>query len=453
MFEKGSFFRDKLKQALGEGIFNVDGHKWRVQRKTASTLFTTNNFRDLLMPVFRKNLSYIDTIIAEHIERGKTVNVLAVLGKYALDSFSEVSCGKPPIENKEFREGSSFEKSFERAQAIIEQRFRIPVWKLYEYVTGVAKQIKQSVAILDGFVYNIIDEREHEVKSGARSGKRDLLDEFMNVTKAGDEKLSKKELRDIMLSLLVAGRDTTSHALTWLLFYLIKGDRGPLIMEKIIEEFDYHCPGGEVTYDIAKDKLYIFQAVFYETLRLFPPVPKNLKCCTRDTVLPNGKILIKKGEAVSISPFASARLAVNWGPKATKFMPERWLHNIEDIANADPAELQYLGDCPRLLSLKDPRFIAFNSGPRRCIGSEFALIEAIMVGIHLIKKYEFKLSKADLAYNFTPDDLYLLRNSRSEVLYLSSLTMPKKGGLLLDMKIRAEKGATPGQADRVAVSG
>lgn len=89
IFEKGEYFKDKLRQALGDGIFNVDGHKWKVQRKTASMLFTSKNFRDLFMPVFRKNLGQLDALIDEHIEQKKTANILALLGKYALDSFSE----------------------------------------------------------------------------------------------------------------------------------------------------------------------------------------------------------------------------------------------------------------------------------------------------------------------------------------------------------------------------
>lgn len=424
---------------MGDGIFNVDGEKWRIQRKVASTLVTTNNFRNLFVPIFAKNLKYLDEAIDSSISNNETLNILSLMGKYALDSFSESSCGKAPAQNVEHKGISSFEKAFEEAQAIVDQRFRIPFWWIYEIFTGTSKKMRNALRILDDFVITIIRERKNEIVNKQIVEHNDLLNKFVMLTKIDNKKLTNRELRDIMLSLLVAGRDTTSHALTWLIFFLNKDERGPALIEKILEELYYYCPDGVVTYDIAKDKLYVFQAVFYETLRLFPSVPKNMKTCMKDTILPNGKILVKKGDLISISPFASARLAVNWGPNATKFLPERWLHNVDDILKVDIAELANSGECPRILSTKDPRFIAFNSGPRRCIGAEFALIEATMVATHIFKKYTIKLSPNDFAYDWVPDEYYLLCNKNKEPIYIESLTMPKKHGLLLNFQYRIPK--------------
>ncbi|CAO3574462.1 unnamed protein product [Mortierella alpina] len=104
-----------------------------------------------------------------------------------------------------------------------------------------------------------------------------------------------------------------------------------------------------------------------------PGVPRNMKVCVEDDILPNG-VEIKKGEFFQWSPWTMGRDTKIWGSDAKEFKPERWL----DTDKNSPT-----------------KFPAFHAGPRTCLGQQFATIEAITIMSLLFKRFSFELVDPD----------------------------------------------------------
>jgi len=123
-------------------------------------------------------------------------------------------------------------------------------------------------------------------------------------------------------------------------------------------------------YDDIKQFEYT-QATFYETLRLYPAVPRNVKLCLKDDELPNG-IPIYAGELVNWSSWATGRDERIWGNDAKIFNPERFLNSEDGLKPS-----QY-------------KFTSFNCGPRLCLGQNFATVEAMTLATSLLRIYKFE---------------------------------------------------------------
>ena len=171
-------------------------------------------------------------------------------------------------------------------------------------------------------------------------------------------------------------------------------------------------------------------AVFSESLRLYPPVPVELKESTTETTFPDGTWL-PKGSVVMWAIWAMGRSKTTWGDDADEFRPERWL-----IAGD--------GDEPlRLKTMSAFAFPVFNGGPRICLGKKLAEILAVYVIARLIWKYDFTevIDKAT-----TPGEIPKERRSQN------SLTLPMEGGLPCQVqrkKSRAPESMRSGHPDRI----
>lgn len=133
-------------------------------------------------------------------------------------------------------------------------------------------------------------------------------------------------------------------------------------------------------------------AVFYETLRLYPPVPFELKQCEKGTTLPDGTYLPKNAVLVWC-PWAMNRSKAIWGEDSDEFSPERWLE--DDV----------------LISKTAFEYPVFNGGPRTCLGKKMAEVVAGQVITILVAHF-----------NFSPID-------HRERISKNSLTLPMEGGL------------------------
>jgi cytochrome P450 len=158
---------------------------------------------------------------------------------------------------------------------------------------------------------------------------------------------NESELRDQVLNILIAGRDTTASLLSSLLFVLAHRQD---ILSKVRNQIAF-LQGRAPTFEDIKDMKYIKFAV-NEALRLYPPVPLNARIANKDTSLPLGggsdgrsPIFVRKGRIVIYQIYATHRRPDLWGSDADDFKPERW-------ESARPG-FEYL---------------PFNGGPRICLG-------------------------------------------------------------------------------------
>lgn len=169
---------------------------------------------------------------------------------------------------------------------------------------------------------------------------------------------------------------------------------------------------GKQSFDSFKEMPYL-DAIIFETLRLFPPVPIDVKEATSDDVLPNG-VKIGKGTVVVFEPYVMARNQDVYASPCS-FQPERWLQKEDGK--------------PRPFQTFDPyAFPVFQAGPRICLGKDLALFEVKFLLVELIKRY--RLEFPDLSsIDTSPDADVAFRNGKP--VYKPGLTMSYRGELNL----------------------
>lgn len=210
-----------------------------------------------------------------------------------------------------------------------------------------------------------------------------------------DQKLSKREsfldalarftrdprvLRDQLVAVLLAGRDTTAGTLSFTLFEL---SRNPAVVAKLREEIRERlgvgASGKKPTYTDLKEMKYL-NAVIHETMRVYPVVPFNVRHSLRDTTLPRG------GGPDGLDPI---------GVRAdTRIIYSTMLMQLDPDLYGAPGSANYFDPgkwIPERWATWQPKpwhYIPFNGGPRICIGQQFATIEMGYTVIRILQAYE-----------------------------------------------------------------
>jgi fatty acid omega-hydroxylase len=349
---KGSWFRERLSDLLGDGIFNVDGHKWKAQRKTASWMFSHNQFRNHIWRVVDRNCHKVRGLLRD-VKPGETVDMFNVLNRFTLDTIGEVGFGKNigSLENA----SSPFLKAFDRAQQIAVLRFMVPAWQLFR-MFGIAHEAdsRSTNKLLADYSKTVVQELQSNLNTEAGDS---FVGIFMKEASKKGEPFDENFMKDMVLNFLIAGRDTTAQGLSWCL-YLLMGH--PEVEQKMLEEIREVCGDRELTYDELGRLKYV-QAVIDESLRLYPSVPADSKVSVADDTLPDGTF-VPAGCVIQFNPYAMGRSKKLWGEDAELFRPERW------IGAEVPSAFKYT---------------VFNAGPRECLGKRLAWVEmkAVLVGI------------------------------------------------------------------------
>ncbi|KAL2917027.1 hypothetical protein HK105_203459 [Polyrhizophydium stewartii] len=388
---KGDYFVSRMKQILGHGIFVSDGETWRVQRKTASHIFSTKKFREFFETVFASEMQELIARLRKSADGTTVVDMQDNFFRFTLDGFGQIGFG---VElNTMQKDNVPFAAAFDRAQGVMDYRFFSPLWWLEELIVFPRwLQMRRDASTIRSFAADIVRERKAE-SAAVRDSRSDLLTLFMNVRDDNGISLNDEELGDNVLNFILAGRDTTAQALSWCIYYL---NKEPRTMAKLVAEID-ETLGEKLapTYDQAKSMKYA-NAVFHEALRLSPSVPKDSKVAAKDLVFPNGNV-VPAGTAIAWVPYAMARNPNIWGSNAAEFVPERWLDSRL------PSQFEYP---------------VFNAGPRVCLGKALAELEGVYVLVSLLRQFEVRV--VDLA----------------SVHYANSLTMPMRGGLKCTVRER-----------------
>ncbi|XP_022757124.1 cytochrome P450 704C1-like isoform X2 [Durio zibethinus] len=381
-YTKGKYNQEILSDFLGQGIFAVDGEKWRQQRKLASFEFSTRVLRDFSCSVFRKNAAKLVRAISELAVSGQAFDMQNILMKCTLDSMFKVGFGIDlNCMDGSSKEGNIFMKAFDDANEMVYWRYVDPFWKLKRSLNiGSEAALKKNIKVIDNFVDNVIStKRKLQAMERDLNVKEDILSRFLVESEKNPKTMNDKYLREIILNFIIAGKDTSASTLSWFFYMLSKN---PLIQEKIAQEvMDITC--GKVnddnvddfvttTTDANLEKMHYLHAAITETLRLYPAVPVDGRCAEVDDMLPDGH-KIKKGDGVYYMAYAMGRMTNIWGEDADDFRPERWLNN-------------------GVFQPESPfKFVAFHAGPRICLGKDFAYRQMKILSIAILRFFRLKL--------------------------------------------------------------
>lgn len=218
---------------------------------------------------------------------------------------------------------------------------------------------RRALAVLDRAVEGLINERR-----AATGQYDDLLAMLLEAQSEDGEPMSNRQLRNEVLTLIIAGHETVASALTWAWHLLANHPEAEARLHAELQA----VLGGRAAQLHDLPQLPYTRAVFDEALRLFPPA----WLITRRTVAEDliGDTAVPAEALVIISPYVVHRQPGVW-PDPEAFRPERFLAEKVEAA-------------PRY------GYIPFGGGPRMCIGNQFALMEGALVLATVAQRYRFQ---------------------------------------------------------------
>ncbi|CAA9959190.1 Cytochrome P450 52A11 [Pyrenophora teres f. maculata] len=364
-YGKGEQFRLDWHDFLGNGIFTTDGQLWHNSRQLIRPQFVKDRLSDI--DIFEQH----SQILISKIEQSQEIDTLDLMFRFTLDAATHFLLGQS-VGSLEVPK-TVFADAFSNAQGI--QSLIARVGPLNWAVPRNRMGFYQSVKVINDFVIPFIDTalalspEELEKKTSHDEGYT-FLHALAGYTR------DRKMLRDQLVNVLLAGRDTTACTLTWAIYHLSKD---PAITAKLRQEImDTVGLDRKPTYDDLKSMKYL-QHILNETLRLYPVVPYNIRVALRDTTLPTGggpdgqqPIGILAGTPIGYSTLIMQRRTDIYPtpsaefPPAADFAPDRW----------------------NSWTPKSWTYVPFNGGPRICIGQQFALTEMGYTLVRLFQRFE-----------------------------------------------------------------
>jgi cytochrome P450 len=353
-FIKHTFFWKHVTAIFGNGLLTSEGDFWLKQRRLSAPAFHPDRIAGYgsVMSSFAERMGdrWRDGETRD-IHRDFMRSTMEIVAKTLFDV--EVEADVEEV-------GTAFDLLIREIAA----RFRRPV-KIPDWVpTPGNRRYSRGVASLDRLIRRILaDRRAHPGDRG------DLLSMLLAARDDDGQPMSDRQLRDELVTLFLAGHETTAITLSWTFFLLAKNPHVEEVLHReVVEAVGDRLPGAQ---DLPR--LRFAESVVKESLRLYPPAYAVGREALADCRI--GEWRIPARSTIYFSPWSLHRDA-RWFENADEFRPARWLD----------------GSATRLPKYS---YIPFGGGPRICIGERFAMMEAILVVATLVRRFRLEMAGAD----------------------------------------------------------
>jgi cytochrome P450 len=353
-FVKHSFFWRHVTAIFGNGLLTSEGDFWLKQRRLAAPAFHP----DRIAAYGAVMAGYADRL-AESWKDGEVRNIHHDMMRTTMEIVSKTLFDVDVEEDLD-----AIARSFDAVIGEIARRFRRPFRIPDAIPTPGNRRYNRGVAILDRLVSRILAERR------ARPADRgDLLSMLLAARDEDGRPMSDRQLRDELITLFVAGHETTAIAISWTLFLLA---RNPAAAAKVEAEVD-EVLAGRLPAAADLPRLRWTEACVKESLRLYPPA----YVIGRETLAPCtlAGYAVPARATVYITPWVLHR-DPRWWSEPDAYRPERWMDGS---------------------AAKVPKYvyIPFGGGPRICIGERFAMMEAVLVLATLLRRCRLEMAGPD----------------------------------------------------------
>jgi len=381
-FEKSAMMTFTLAPLAGDGLFTSKGELWKRQRKLMAPLFTPaiiDRYAEAMVACTQRVVDSWKDGQRVDLARETTRIAMSVAGRalFDADTMEEsddighaLTVALRWVSDKS---GSWFSVLHILARRQMERVAEItPDGRAHDLITRLGtklerplfypgeegRELRAAVKVLDRRVQKMIDDRR-----AAPEKRADLLTKLLSTRDEDQNRMSDRQVRDEILTLFVAGHETTASGLAWSVAHLCKN---PELYARLKSEA---LAVGREPGVSDLPKLGHTLRVFKEALRMHPPVYLFGRTSQRDTEI--GGFAVKKWTHCLVSAYSTHRRASEWKNPDT-FDPERFLPEIES---------------------KRPRhaYLPFGAGPRVCIGNHFALLEAQLVLAVMFSQCDFEL--------------------------------------------------------------
>ncbi|XP_071696640.1 protein LUTEIN DEFICIENT 5, chloroplastic isoform X2 [Rutidosis leptorrhynchoides] len=362
-----------LEFVMGTGLIPADGEVWRVRRRVIVPALHLK-YVAAMIGLFGEATDRLCKKLDAAAYNGEDVEMESLFSRLTLDIIGKA------VFNYDFDSLTTDNGIVEAVYTVLREAedrsvspiptWEIPIWKdispRQKKVNGALKLINTTLDDLIAICKRMVDEEDV-----------DFNEEYMNENDpsilhfllASGDNVSSKQLRDDLMTMLIAGHETTAAVLTWT-FYLLSKE--PSVMSKLQNEVDAVLGDRFPTMEDMK-KLKYTTRVINESLRLYPQPPVLIRRSLEDDVL--DKYPIKKGEDLFISVWNLHRCPTHW-VDADKFNPERW-----PLDGPNPNETN-----------QNFSYLPFGGGPRKCVGDMFASFEAIVAVSMLVRRFNFQMA-------------------------------------------------------------
>ncbi|TFK25118.1 cytochrome P450 [Coprinopsis marcescibilis] len=408
---------------FGKSLLSTVGDHHRRQRKILSPVFSAAHLRDMV-PLFYDVCYKLRDSVRLEVSRGKTeIDMLEWMSRTALElmghsgwgtSFDSLQPGA--ILHPYYNAIKSFMETLVKTTAarflflpylvnIGTPGFRRFLVNIFPWRT--LHELRDIVDVMHDTSVSVYREKMKVLQQGGPDALREQIGEGKDILSTllkanmlattDDQKMPEEEVIGQMTTLTFAGMDTTSNALSRILYMLSTNlDVQSKLREEILQAKAEH---GELLYDELHQLPYL-DAVCRETLRLYPPASLILRTTVADATLPlerplrclDGKevteLVVPRGTNILVSILASNRDPLTWGPDANEWKPERWLSPLPKTVT----ESRHPGIYSHLMT--------FIGGNRACIGFKFSQLEMKAVLCVLLESFKFAPTKTQIKWEF-----------------------------------------------------
>ena len=360
-----SFHKDRfaqvLRRVLGEGLLISEGDVWRRQRRLANPAF------------HKERIAHYGAIMVEYAEKtiagwsdGQERDLHKDMMRLTLEIVAKTLFGADV--------GGRAEEVGEALDTVVTFATD-PVYAFLPFLRDVptpnTRRFRAAKERLDSILYEFIRQRRAR-EDEAEDPRSDLLSMLLHARDADGTRMTDEQLRDEVMTLFLAGHETTALALTWAFLLLSQHPEIEAKLHRSLEE-----ALGDRTPTLADlPRLKYADMIIDEAMRLYPPAWSMGREAIEDVRI--GEWLFPKGTNVWFTPWSIHR-DPRWFDRPDDFVPERWEGGA--------------------LEKRLPRYayFPFGGGPRICIGQAFAQMEAVLLLATISRKFKLEvLPKQDL---------------------------------------------------------
>jgi cytochrome P450 len=353
-YQKSEIQVKRMGHFLGKGLLTTHGEAWRTQRRLIQTGFERKQL-DALSSIMQDSLTESLLDFDGQVRRGP-VDIYTHLMKITFAMVARSLFGAR-LKDEDI---DLVSHTICTVQEFIVRQTLQPYLNPWFAISGQLRRHEDMRTRADSVLLEYIKKRRNEAPG------HDLLQTLMDARYSDGKGMPDALILSESMQLLVAGHETSSNALSWLLYLL---SARPDCLERVRQEFDSVLGDAQLTYSDVPKFEFVTQ-VICEALRLYPPFWMVDRMAVADDRV--GDVDIPRGSMVIVYVYGAHHAPRYW-PNPESFDTERFTKANDKVRTP----------CT---------FLPFGAGPRSCIGGNYAMLQILMILSDLLRKYDFQLT-------------------------------------------------------------
>ncbi len=387
---------DEIIREMGVfGVFNAEGAEWKWQRRAVSQALNVQHLKTFF-PVLTGITGILHNRWTGLSAGGASVDVTAELMRYTVDVTSRLAFGynMNTIEHEDV-----IQNHLETIFPAIFNRINLP-FPYWRYIKLPAdKKLERSLHVVYDMMLGVINQTRQQLEDEPELRKEPT--NFLQALLADNDSgppVSSPVIIGNVLTMLLAGEDTTAHSLAWIFYYM---HLYPAVQRRMQEEAD-RVLGGQTNISQYEDaaKLTYIEAVAFEAMRLKPVSPFLFHEALADVVVES--VQLHKGDGILLQTQHAPLQAAHFS-NPHEFIPERWIDS----------------GCPAMAAHNEKAFAPFGGGARFCPGYQLAMLEIKAVLAMACRNFQVVMEtppeqvKEILAFTMRPSQFLIKLTRRS----------------------------------------